>query len=68
MSNHNYFCTDFQEGSCMITGISYNGSQDGTTVDADWSGVNNVNLLDFYLATGLQVCYSINKIYYAIAA
>ena len=43
----------------MITGISYNGSQDGTA--ADWSGINNVNLLDVYLATRLQVCYTMDN-------
>ena len=52
-SKLNFFFAILKEGACIITGISYNGKKDDHTYD--WSGVNNVKLLDFELSISLQV-------------
>ena len=42
-----------QEGSCIVTGITYNVDKEG---HVDWSALTNIKLIDFETCITLQVC------------
>ena len=47
------FLPHMQEGSCIMTGISYNGMDKSGR--PDWSGLTNIKLYDFETCITLQV-------------
>ena len=47
-----------QEGSCIVTGISYEGVDESGGVN--WYGLANVHLLNHETGLTLQVCTNIN--------
>ena len=48
-----------QEGSCIVTGISYNGV-DRSSGGVDWYGLANVHLIKHEMGLTLQVLYRLN--------